>query len=201
MREWVGMENLCVMMATQPDFVWRMAEFWRCFTLEVLETTLRQVRIDVLHVSEDMAYKAHSMISPAMARRFLQPTYRSWHELLRSYGCPIYDMDSDGHIGELIPIWIESGFNCCDPIEVAAGNDIVAYRGRFGLRMAYRGGIDKRAIAAGGRAMRVEVMRVVPPLFEEGGYIPGCDHGVPADISWPNYIEYARLLAQLTGWL
>jgi hypothetical protein len=49
--------------------------------------------------------------------------------------------------------------------------------------------------------MRDEVMRVVPPLLKGGGFIPGCDHGVPPDISWPNFVAYARLLAQLTGWL
>jgi len=200
MREWVGMENLCLMMADQPDFVAEMAEFWRRFTLDVLETTLQQVRVDAVQISEDMAYKAHSMISPAMARRFLQPTYLSWHELLRAHDCPILDMDSDGEISDLIPLWVESGINCCDPIEVAAGNDILAFRERFGRRMAYRGGIDKRAIAAGGQAMRDEVLRVVPPLLREGGFIPSCDHGVPPDISWPNFIKYARLLAELTGW-
>ncbi len=67
--------------------------------------------------------------------------------------------------------------------------------------MAYRGGIDKRAIAKGGKEMENEVMRVVPPLLKDGGFIPGCDHGVPPDISWPNFIEYTRLLAKLTGWL
>ena len=206
-REWVGMENLCVMMAEQPGFVLEMAGFWGQFTLATLEIVLRQVRVDSLMVSEDMAYKAHSMISPAMARRFLQPTYQAWHELRRSYDVPLYDMDSDGYIGELIPVWIESGFNCCNPIEVAAGNDIVGFRQRYGQDMAYHGGIDKRAIAAGGQAMRHEVMRVVPPLLRPrssvaaGGYIPGCDHGVPPDISWPNYVEYTRLLAELTGWL
>lgn len=201
MREWVGMENLCMMMAEQPDFVWEMAEFWRRFTLETLEILLGMVRVDALMVSEDMAYKAHSMISPAMARRFLQPTYLSWHELLTARGCRLFDMDSDGYIGELIPVWIESGFNCCNPVEVAAGNDIVAFRRQFRRKMAYHGGIDKRAIAAGGMVMRDEVLRVVLPLFEDGGYIPGCDHGVPPDISWPNFVEYTKLLAELTGWV
>jgi len=56
-------------------------------------------------------------------------------------------------------------------------------------------------MAKGGEEMEREVMRVVPPLLEEGGYIPGCDHGVPSNISWPNFIEYTRLLAKLTGWL
>jgi hypothetical protein len=31
--------------------------------------------------------------------------------------------------------------------------------------------------------------------------LPTCDHGVPPDVSWPNFIEYTRRLAQLTGWL
>jgi len=84
---------------------------------------------------------------------------------------------------------------------VAAGNDIVAYRRQYGTQMAYIGGLDKRALALGGQEMRTEVMRVVLPLLEEGGFIPGCDHGVPPDISWPNFMEYTRLLAQLTGWL
>ena len=86
-------------------------------------------------------------------------------------------------------------------MEVAAGNDIVEYRGRFGRQMAYIGGIDKRALAKGGDTMRAELTRVVPPLLEQGGFIPSCDHGVPPDISWPNFVEYTRLLARLTGWL
>ena len=200
-REWVGMENLCLMMLDEPGLVLEMAEFWRRFTLEVMERLFRQVHVDALHMSEDMAYKAHSMISPAMARRFLQPTYYSWTELCKSYNVALLDMDSDGEISELIPIWIEAGFNCCDPIEVAAGNDIVEFRRRFRRSMAYHGGIDKRAIAAGGEVMRAEVLRVTSPLFVDGGYVPGCDHGVPPDISWPSFVEYSRLLARLCGWL
>ncbi len=201
MREWVGMENLCILMASDPAFVHEMAEFWTEFTVGIFTELLQRVPVDVLRMSEDMAYKAHSMISPRMTREFLQPTYLEWVKLFSAHGTQVYDMDSDGEISELIPIWIESGFNCCDPIEVAAGNDIVEFRRVFRRRMAYRGGIDKRAIAAGGQTMRDEVFRVIPPLFEEGGYIPSCDHGVPPDISWPNFVAYARLLAQLTGWL
>ncbi len=201
MREWVGMENLCILMATEPEFVHEMADFWLDFTLGFFGRLLNRTRIDVFRMSEDMAYKAHSMISPRMAREFLQPTYLAWRELFESHGCQVYDMDSDGEISELIPIWIDSGLNVCDPIEVAAGNDIVAFRKRFGRKMAYRGGIDKRALAAGGQTMRDELNRVIPPLFEQGGYLPSCDHGVPPDISWPNFIEYTRLLAQMTDWL
>jgi uroporphyrinogen decarboxylase len=109
-------------------------------------------------------------------------------------------MDSDGYIGDLIPIWIDAGIRACNPIEVAAGNDIVALRKRFGRDMAYWGGIDKRAIAAGGSAIEREVARVCALFGMGGGLVASCDHGVPPDISWQNFVRYGGLLAKACGW-
>ncbi len=201
MREWCGMEGLCLLMHDDPGFVLEMATAWREFVLRVLEPVLARVQPDIVMVNEDMAYKLHSMISLKMARRFLLPAWEAWIAALRANGCPVIAIDSDGYVGELLPLWIEAGFNCNFPVEAAAENDIVAYRRKYGRQMAFLGGIDKRAIAAGGDVMRRELLRVVPPLLEEGGFIPGCDHGVPPDISWPDFVAYARLLAELTGWL
>ncbi len=201
MREWCGMEGLCILMVDDPELVDEMAQFWADFVSATMQPILDRVKLDRVGMSEDMAYKSHSMISPEMTRRFLKPAYEQWIPAIKASGCPIVDMDSDGQIDELIPIWIESGINVACPIEVAAGNDIVQFRERFGTDMAYTGGIDKRAIAVGGDTIREEIMRVIPPLFKDGGYIPGCDHGVPHDISWPNFIHYARILAEQTGWL
>lgn len=201
LREWCGFENLCMMLIDDPEFVHEMITFWQRFVLQTLEPILEQVELDYVQLNEDMAFKMHSMISPAMTRRFLLPTWKKWVSAIKASGCPVVCMDSDGYVAELMPIWIEAGFNCNFPVEVAAGNDIVAYRRQYGTQMAYIGGIDKRALAAGGEKMRDEVQRVVPSLLKEGGFIPGCDHGVPPDISWPNYVEYSRLLAQLLGWL
>ena len=201
LREWMGMENLCIAFLAEPEFVGEMIDFWSGFVITILKRFLPHVQPDRVQINEDMAYKAHSMISPALTRRFLQPVYEKWAALLKSVNVPVIDMDSDGYVADLIPIWIDSGINVCDPIEVAAYNDIVKFRQTFGTEMAFYGGIDKRAIAAGGQVMRDEVMRVVPPLFKQGGFIPSCDHGVPPDISFDNYVEYTRLLAQLSGWL
>jgi hypothetical protein len=175
LREWCGFEGLCMLFLDDPEFV-------------------------RVHVSEDMAFKEKAMISPAMCREFLLPCWRQWCDRLRGAGVPVVDMDSDGYVGELIPLWIEAGLNVCDPVEVAAGNDILALRREFGRSIAYRQGVDKRAIAKGGKAMRAEMDRI-EPVVRDGGYIPGCDHGVPSDVSWPVFVEYARVLGRLTGWL
>lgn len=200
LREFMGMENLCVAFLDEPDFVREMCVYWKDFVSAVLRKVFASARIDFLRISEDMAYKAHPMISPALAREFLMPAYVEWAEIARAAGCSIIDMDSDGFVDDLIPIWIESGINVCDPVEVAAHNDICEFRRKYGKRMAFRGGIDKRAIAAGGSAIEKEIARVAP-VAESGGYIPGCDHGVPPDISWPSFLNYCKLLAKLTGWL
>ena len=200
MREWCGFEGLCILMAEKPEFVDEMAEFWQDFVSRMLERILAHVVPDSVGFNEDMAYKAKAMISPTMTRRFCKPSWDRWTRQLRSAGVPLIDMDSDGFIGELIPIWIESGINVCDPIEVAAHNDIVEFRHRFGHQMAYTGGVDKRAMAKGGPTLREEIRRI-EPVVRDGGYIPGCDHGIPADVSWQNFVDYCRLLAQITGWL
>lgn len=200
LREWCGMEGLCILMADDPEFVEEMSQFWAEFVSKTMTPILQRVQLDQVHISEDMAFKGHSMISPKMVRRFLIPVYERWVSEIKASGCPTVAVDSDGYVGELIPLWIEAGINVCDPVEVAAHNDIVEFRRQFGRRMAYRGGVDKRAIAKGGKVIRDELARIAP-VVKDGGYIPGCDHAVPPDISWQNFIEYARFLAQLTGWL
>ena len=200
LREWCGFEPLCQLLVDDPDFFQEMAEFWRDFISRTLMRVLNSNMVDRIYVSEDMAYKGKSMISPAMVRRFLAPIWAQWISQAKSFGVQVFDMDSDGFIGELIPIWIDVGFNVCDPIEVAAGCDINEFRRRFGANMAYRQGVDKRCIAQGGPAIERELSRLAV-VVQSGGYIPGCDHGVPFDISWPNFIKYSRLLARLTGWL
>jgi hypothetical protein len=200
MREWCGFEGLCMMMIEQPDLVDEMAAFWTDFVTGMLQRIFDNVVPDAIRFNEDMAYKAHSMISPAMTRRFCMPSWQRWSRLADEAGCPMVEIDSDGCVEELIPLWIESGIRCNDPVEVAAHNDIVAFRRTFGRGMAYQGGIDKRAMARGGQALIDEMQRVYP-VARDGGYIPGCDHAIPGDVPWPHMIDYLRMLAEMTRWL
>lgn len=200
LREWCGFEPLCMLLIEDPDFVREMADFWTDYVSRTMARALDAGVVDVLAINEDMAYKEKIMISPAMTREFLMPSWIRWTSEARQAGVPVVDMDSDGKIDELIPLWIESGINVCDPIEVAAGNDINQYRRVFKRRIAYRGGVDKRCMAKGGRIIEEELARIAP-VVRDGGFIPSCDHGVPSDISWPDFIHYGRGLAELTGWL
>ncbi len=200
LREWLGFENLCMLFLDDPALTHEMVDFWEDFVVRLLERIYDRHVPDYILICEDMAYKAKPMIGPDMCREFLLKCWRRWGDLSREVGVPIYEVDSDGYIGDLIPVWQEAGITCNSPLEVAAGNDLPAYRAQYGQTMAYRGGVDKRAMAAGGDVLRAEIDRL-RPVIDAGGYIPSCDHGIPADVSWPNFVEYCRLLAQATGWL
>lgn len=200
LREWLGFENLCMLFYDNITLVQEMIQFWDHFISQLLTNAFRYIVPDYVRINEDMAFKGFSMISPAMVRRYLLPTWKRWGEIIRAAGCPVYAVDSDGFIEELIPIWMEAGIHVCEPMEVAAGCDVVKFRTRFGRNMAYIGGVDKRKIAQGGEVIKQEIDSLLP-VIKEGGYIPGCDHGVPADVSWDHYVYYVKLLAEATGWL
>jgi uroporphyrinogen decarboxylase len=200
LREFCGFEGLCTLMLEQPDLVHEMARFWTEFCSAVMKPIFERVAPDVLYFSEDMAFKERPMISPKMTEEFCAPSYRRWIEEGRAAGIPVFAIDSDGCIDQLVPVWMACGVNCVDPLEVAAGNDILAMRAAFGRKVAFRGGVDKRAIAAGGAVLKAEMERI-RPVVKDGGYIPGCDHGVPPDICWENFKDYSLQLAEMTGWL
>lgn len=200
LREWLGFENLCMLLLDDPKFAREMINFWQEFVASMLERTFEQFVPDFILVNEDMAYKEKPMIGPEMCRDFMLPCWRRWCSLANSAGVPVREVDSDGRVDSLIPVWIEAGFNSCQPMEVAAGNDLPVLRDQFGRDMAFRGGIDKREIAKGGDAIWKEIIRV-QPVIDSGGYIPGCDHGVPSNVTWPAFVEYCECLAKATGWL
>ncbi|MGD0091284.1 MAG: hypothetical protein ABSE73_15310, partial [Planctomycetota bacterium] len=65
LREWLGAEELCFLLADEPAWIAEMVEFWQEFVCKVLERTFQRFVPDCVLINEDMAYKEHSFISPA----------------------------------------------------------------------------------------------------------------------------------------
>ena len=50
------------------------------------------------------------------------------------------------------------------------------------------GGIDKRVLAGGKEVIEEFLGRIMPYMVKRGGFIPTCDHGVPHNVSYENYM-------------
>ncbi len=81
-----------------------MIDFWANFVSEMMVSILARAKIDCVVISEDMTHKTRSMISSKMVRELLLPVYQRWVSEIEKGSCPIISLDSDGYIGELIPI-------------------------------------------------------------------------------------------------
>ena len=103
--------------------------------------------------------------------------------------------DTIGKVDKIVPHWLDAGINCVYPNEVAAANDVIAMRGKFGRDLLLIGGIDKRALAQGKVAIQEELGRRLP-LVAQGGYMPAVDHSVPPDISFEDYAYYSEYQAE-----
>lgn len=196
-RNWIGMENLAYLFYDDPSWIHEMMEYITEFVCQVIERAVREVDIDYVTLWEDMSYKTGSLISPEMVKEFMVPRYKRITELLRKNGIDIIFLDSDGNIEELIPLWLEAGINGVYPLEVAGGMDPVALRKKYGQDLLLIGGIDKRAMAEGKEAIDRELSKL-PYLCLSGGYIPWCDHLIPPDVSFENYMYYLERMKEIT---
>lgn len=106
----------------------------------------------------------------------------------RDKGVSVLITDCDGHISELIPLWLEVGINAVYPVE---------YRKRYGRNLAMIGGIDKRELRYDKARVKREVMSKVPYLVESGGYIPAVDHAVPPNVPLHNYLYMCELIKEI----
>ncbi len=198
LRNLMGLEGLCLAFYDQPKLVERMMEQRTEAILAITERILQYTPFETFWFWEDMAYNGGPLIDPRLFRRFALPHYRRVCDWLRAHGIRHIWLDSDGDITGLIPVWLEAGLTGLWPFEVAAGMDVVEVRRRYGHDLALGGGIDKRAVAQGGQAMRQAVDRVMP-LVEDGGYLPELDHTAPPDISWGRFCEYMEYLLHRLG--
>jgi hypothetical protein len=198
LHEHMGTERMSLIFFDDPDFVhWYNDRMASCAERAITKL-LPDDRIVFMSGHEDMAFKNGPLISPDMFREFLVPYYRRTVGAARARGQTLFSMDSDGNLDLLIPLWLEAGINLLNPMEVAAGMDVVRLRAQYGKDLLMLGGIDKRALIAGKAEIRKEVLSK-EAVIREGGYIPRLDHTVAPDIPWEHYKYYVATLKELYG--
>ena len=196
-RDLMGAEPLFVAFIDQPELVHDMMDYLTDFWIRIYDRVTERLKVDSIHLWEDMAGRQGSLISPKMVCDFMMPNYRKIREFADSKGIPLMSVDCDGDVSELVPIMIENGVNLFWPFEVQAGCDIEEYRRKY-PRLGIMGGLDKRALARDREAIECELARA-ERMLRQGGYVAGPDHLVPPDVSWDNYKYFMERLREIVG--
>ena len=196
-RHLLGFENLMFAYSDMPDLIHAIGEQWVAMHAGLLEQIMPSAKVDAIYFWEDMAYRNGPMIGPATFREFMSPYYKRVIDCARSLGMEIFEVDTDGNIDVLIPLFLEVGVNMILPFEVQSGMDILEVRKKYGKQLIIDGGLDKRKLALDFNAIREEVEAKVPPLLREGGYFPALDHLVPPDVPLENFEFFLKLVREI----
>ena len=203
LRSLIGPADLLYKFYDEPELIHDCMKTWFDLADNVISKHQQHVTLDEVYLAEDICFNSGPLISPDMMREFLVPHYRQLIENIRrrqiDQSRHLYiQIDTDGNALPVIPVYQELGMDAMSPFEVASGCDVVAV-GKQHPDLAIFGGIDKRILAQSKQAIDREVERILPAMRERGGYIPTCDHGVPEEVPYENYLHYRKRCVELGG--
>lgn len=196
LRSLIGPEQLLYKFYDEPELIHACMQQWLKLADSVIARHQQQLSIDELYIGEDICYNHGPLISPDMIREFLLPYYQQLLDNMRrrqlDKSRPLgFQVDTDGFCEPVIDLFRELGLTHMSPFEVAAGCDVVRVGQRYpDLRIS--GGVDKRVLARGPRAIDEMIDRIFPVMRARGGYLPTCDHGVPEEVSLENYMYFRK---------
>ena len=195
LRDLMGTKECLIAFYDSPELVHRIMADLTDFWLVLYEKACKDLKVDMVHIWEDMSGKAGSLLSPAMIEEFMLPHYRRIRKFADEHDIPVFSVDTDGDCEELIPVFASAGVNMMFPFEVTAGCDVVALHEKYPY-MSMQGGIDKEVIAKGKPAIDTELARI-EPLLSKTGYFPSLDHCIPPEIGFDDYCYYVKKLREL----
>jgi len=165
------------------------------FAARLAERVLEETTVDAAVFSEPIGGNTGPLISPAMYESYALESYEPLLDVLKRFGVAIVVFRTYANARILLPRLLDRGFNTLWACEATVAEmDYRAIRREFGRDLRLIGGIDLDALRRGKEAVRREVEEKVPPLLEQGGYVPLADGRVREDVPFAAYAYYRELL-------
>jgi hypothetical protein len=200
LRSLIGPVELLYKFYDETELIHDCMQTWLELADTVTAKHQQYVTLDELFIGEDICYNHGSLISPEMIKEFLFPYYKQLITNIKSRQIDktrhlYFQVDTDGNAEPVIPLYREIGMDYMSPFEVASGCDVVEIGKKY-PDLIMRGGFDKRILALGKDAIDKEVERIMPVMRKRGGYLPTCDHGVPEEVNFEDYVHFRKRLRE-----
>ncbi|MCD6510669.1 MAG: hypothetical protein J7L11_09835 [Thermoprotei archaeon] len=194
-QNYVKTDKLLMAVVKDPDWVVDMYWTDAKLVMEMCDIMIRGgFKFDGAFLYCDLGYRNGLFFSPKYFEEQLHPVFKELCRFFKSKGMYVF-LHSCGRVKDLIPYFIEEGFDVLQPLEVKAGMDLVELKEEYGDKISFMGGIDVRLMALDDpKPIEEEVKRKVTVAKEGGGYIYHSDHSVPKNVSFQNYKRVIELI-------
>lgn len=202
LRSLMGPVEVMYKFYDEPELIHDCMKTWLELSDSVIARHQQHVTLDELFIAEDICYNHGPLISPDMIREFLFPYYQQLITNIKRRQLDknrhlYFQVDTDGYADPVIPLYRELSMDYMSPFEAASGCDVIRTSREY-PNLLIRGGFDKRILALGKEAIDKEIERILPTMKKRGGYIPVCDHGVPEEVSFENYVHFRNRLKEFS---
>ena len=170
-----GFQHFLTDMALKPKIVQTLVDRMTEMYLQLNETifTLLRGKIDVWFFGNDFGHQNGLMFSIPMWEDYFAENVKRLCEHAHGHGLRVM-MHSCGAISKLIPLFIETGVDILDPIQVSAvGMRPAVLKESYGRGIVFHGGIDTQHVLPGAEpdGCREHARQILDILGQDGGYI------------------------------
>jgi len=142
--------------------------------------------IQMISIADDMGGQDRPLCRPALIEKFSIPYIRRFCDFIHRNSDIKVFMHNCGSIKPLIPMFIDSGVDVLNPVQISAGNmDPAQLKAEFGDRLVFwGGGCDTQHLlpAASPAAVRENVRRLAGIFGAGGGFVFNPVHNVMGDV-------------------
>ena len=201
-----GVEEWYISTVMREDFVKEIFDRQSDIALKNLEKINNAAGnlIDVVFVcGTDFGTQNSTFCSPETFARVWMPYYQKINNWIhQNTGWKTFK-HSCGSIDSLMELFIESGFDIINPVQInAAGMDPVMLKKNYGSRITFwGGGVDTQKTFPFGTAAQVkdQVKRQCDILNNDGGFVFNTVHNIQANVPFENVVAMLEALSGLNS--
>ena len=191
----MGFEHCCTTMHDDPKLVEAVLDLYTDYAAALLEIFSGTPEIDVIWVTDDMAFNTGPYISPRMFKELFLPRYRRLAEKINKP----WLLHSDGNLRPILADLLDLGINALHPIQPGP-MDILQLKKDIGDRVCLAGNLDLELLAIGTPdQVRAEVYRLAETCGEGGGYMLSSSNSIPDWAKPENFLAMGEALQQFNN--
>ncbi|MBD3229244.1 MAG: hypothetical protein GF329_13760 [Candidatus Lokiarchaeota archaeon] len=185
-----GMEVFSKLLFKDPKFISKVFNDVGSFTYQRIKRFMNLDRPPkIIWLSEDLGEKLGPMMPPRLLEKYVFPWHKKICDMVHQKGSKII-LHSCGNIRELIPYFIESGFDALNPIQATVPMDIFEIHEKFGDEITLVGNVPMPLLTRGTvDEVRDYTLKLLKQVAPRGGFICAADHSIPPNTIAENYIE------------
>jgi len=195
LQRYIRSDNLLIAMVEDPDWIKEMIMTIAELNLVMLEFMMKNgFSFNGIYIANDMGYKNGLLFSPDIYLKTHYQADKMTYGFCHSKNLKVV-LHSCGNVKELIPILIDAGLDCLQPLEVKAQMDLIELKEKFGDRLSFMGGIDSRLMSDPDKTkIEQEVKTKIGVAKKKGGYVYHSDHSIPNIVSFKDYCFVMELV-------